>query len=393
MESISTRRGLGLEELVTSLEELGLSKYEAGAYLTMIRKGSLGASEISYYANLPRTKVYSTLKKLEKKKLSFVSQSKPLVCSAIPPAEAFGDIVKLHESRSKNTKRLVDKLQRITEEQRPKTSEERRYYILDPSSTVDKLKNLITNSRFSVWAILDCWGIQLFMQCRLSIIKAVTKGVNIRLLVATQCIESEHLRSIPEDIDLKFGNVNSNMIIIDSNRMVAIDSSNGKGALFSTIEIFGISQLRNFEAEWATALEVRQIANMNSQILLKAKKLIQIIENARVYEHISKDRYVSPSSILESVQESGIEMLNLRLNETLDIVDCALQISSSGSLLHDKLNNIVSLRSKAPGDIISRWISLLEFCLKQNGIIPKIIRDENDTGENIIHFKLSKSIA
>src|ERR671931_2933154 len=90
-----------------SLEEFGLSKYEAGAYLTMIGKGSLAASEIAYYANLPRTKVYPTLKKLEKKKLSVISQQKPLICSAIPPEEAFNDIVELHERRSKNMKKIV----------------------------------------------------------------------------------------------------------------------------------------------------------------------------------------------------------------------------------------------------------------------------------------------
>src|SRR5689334_17537658 len=111
MESIDTQGEHSAVDLVSSLEELGLSRYEAGAYLTMIRKGSLGATEISYYANLPRTKVYSTLKKLEKKRLSIVSQSKPLICSAIPPEEAFREIVRLHERRSRNTKRIVDKLQ------------------------------------------------------------------------------------------------------------------------------------------------------------------------------------------------------------------------------------------------------------------------------------------
>jgi HTH-type transcriptional regulator, sugar sensing transcriptional regulator len=84
-------------ELVMSLEEFGLSKYEAKAYLTMFGKGSLSAGEIAYYSNLPRTKVYSTLKKLEKKNLSVISQQKPVICSAISPEEAFSEIVELDE--------------------------------------------------------------------------------------------------------------------------------------------------------------------------------------------------------------------------------------------------------------------------------------------------------
>src|ERR671928_966897 len=92
-------------DLSGSLEEFGLSKYEARAYLTMIGKGSLAVSEIAYYANLPRTKVYQTLKKLEKKKLAVISKQKPLICSAIPPNEAFAEIVSLHERRVKNMKK------------------------------------------------------------------------------------------------------------------------------------------------------------------------------------------------------------------------------------------------------------------------------------------------
>jgi sugar-specific transcriptional regulator TrmB len=68
-----------ISDLPGSLEEFGLSKYEARAYFTMIGKGSLAVSEIAYYANLPRTKVYQIVKKLEKKKLAVISKQKPLM--------------------------------------------------------------------------------------------------------------------------------------------------------------------------------------------------------------------------------------------------------------------------------------------------------------------------
>ena len=104
---------------------------------------------------------------------------------------------------------------------------------------------------------LDGWGIQLISQCRLAMIKAITAGVKIKLLLATQCLGNENLASLPEDIDLKIGNVTTNVIIVDSSNMVVVDSSNGKAALFVSIDIFGLSQLRSFETEWNNALEVR----------------------------------------------------------------------------------------------------------------------------------------
>ncbi|MGA9151396.1 MAG: helix-turn-helix domain-containing protein [Candidatus Nitrosopolaris sp.] len=382
--------GHSTSDLVGSLEELGLSRYEAGAYLTMIRKGSLAASEISYYANLPRTKVYSTLKKLEKKRLSIVSQSKPLICSAIPPEEAFSDIVKLYERRSKNMKKIVERLQRITDDQKPKASEERRYYILDPNSTLEKIMSLITNSKSSVYAALDGWGIQLMSRCRLAMVKAITAGVKIRLLLATQCLGNENLASIPEDIDMKIGNVPSNVIIIDSSHLVAVDSSNGKGALFVSIDVFGLSQLRSFEVEWNNAFDVRQIVNMHPNVVWKANKLIKILENANILEDISNLDDATPD-LIKSAQKSGIEIFDTNLDEMLTIVDCALHISCSGDLIHDKNNNILSIRSKVGSEFVSRWVVLLVSYLRHNGNEPKIIRNfKNNGSENCIHIKLSK---
>ena len=126
-------------DLIGNLEEFGLSQYEARAYLTMIGKGSLSASEIAYYSHLPRTKIYLTLKKLEKKGLSVISQQKPLICSAINPTEAFEEIVIIQEQKLRNMKRVVEKLQKISDESNSlKGLEEKRYFILDPKSTLQK---------------------------------------------------------------------------------------------------------------------------------------------------------------------------------------------------------------------------------------------------------------
>jgi len=94
-------------DLIGNLEEFGLSQYESRAYLTMIGKGSLSASEIAFYSHLPRTKIYLTLKKLEKKGLTIISQQKPLICSAINPTDAFEKIVIFQEQKLENMKELL----------------------------------------------------------------------------------------------------------------------------------------------------------------------------------------------------------------------------------------------------------------------------------------------
>ena len=51
--------------LTVSLEEFGLSKYESQAYVALISKGTISASELAYYSEVPRTKIYPTLLKLK----------------------------------------------------------------------------------------------------------------------------------------------------------------------------------------------------------------------------------------------------------------------------------------------------------------------------------------
>lgn len=384
-------------DLVGSLEEFGLSKYEAKAYLTMIGKGSLAASEIAYYSNLPRTKVYPTLKKLEKKKLSTISQKKPLICSAIPPEEAFGEIVELHERRLKNMKKIVDKLRRINEEGQSSTgSEERRYFVIDPKSALEKVGNLISSSKSSINAILDVWGIRLISQCKLSLIRAITNGIKIRLVIASQCIGNESLFLLPEGIDLKIGNVSSNIIIIDSNNMILVDSSNGKAAVFTSMDIFGLSQLRNFEEEWNDAIEVKHIIDTEPRIALQAIQLTKLIENGLfscMFTYAINPSTDSAAILIESMEKCDIEVSDTNVNKILNIIDSALRMTYSGSLKHDKSNNIISIQSKIDSKPVLPWAFLLTSYFNHIGNESKIMQNSKQgSNTEIIHIKLSKPI-
>jgi sugar-specific transcriptional regulator TrmB len=384
-------------DLVGSLEEFGLSKYEAKAYITMIDKGSLAASEIAYYSNLPRTKVYPTLKKLEKKKLSAISQRKPLICRAIPPEEAFSEIVELHERRLKNMKKIVDKLRRINEKgQTPTGSEERRYFVIDARSALEKVGNLIANSKSSINAILDVWGIRLISQCKLSLIRAVTNGIKIRLVIANQCIGNENLFLLPGGIDLKIGNVSSNIIIIDSNNMISVDSSNGKAAVLTSMDIFGLSQLRNFEEQWSNAIEVKHIIDMEPGIALQAIELTKIIENGLLscmFTYAINSYTDSSALLIKSMEKCGIKVSDTNANKILNIIDSALRMTYSGSLKHDKSNNIISIQSKIDRKPVLPWAILLNSYFNHIGNESKIMHNsEQDSNAEIIHIKLSKPI-
>lgn len=385
-------------DLPGSLEEFGLSKYEARAYLTMIGKGSLAVSEIAYYANLPRTKVYQTVKKLEKKKLAVISKQKPLICSAIPPEEAFTEIVNLHDSRVKTMRKIVNSLQKINEEShRPKGSEERRYFILDANSTLEKIGNLIAESRSSITASLDAWGLRLISQCKSSVLKALTTGVRLRMILSSQCIGNENVFQLPEGIELRTAEVLSNLIIIDSSYIISIDSSNGKAAFFASADAFAMLQAKNFEEAWSNASEMKYLLDLQPDVATKAVELIRVVENglaAKMLEY-AISRLDMSLELAQAIDERySLKISEMRVNEMMDLVDSALKISCLGGLKHDRNNNIVSLQSKVETKQILPWALVLASYFKLTGNEARIMQQQPAQGKNVqlMHLWLSKPL-
>jgi sugar-specific transcriptional regulator TrmB len=385
-------------DLPGSLEEFGLSKYEARAYLTMIGKGSLAASEIAYYANLPRTKIYQTVKKLEKKRLAVISKQKPLICSAIPPEEAFAEIVNLHERRVKNMKKIVDRLQKINDEgQRPKGSEERRYFILDANSALEKIGNLVANSRSSIIATLDPWGLRLLSQCRPSLVRAVTNDVQIRLMLGAQCIVGEGITSLPEGVELKVTDgAPPNLIIVDLTHMMSVDSSNGKAALFTSMDSFGALQSKNFEEAWSKAGEIKPLLEAEPAVAMKAIQLARIVENglsARILEYAVNPTEM-PTELVDLMEEKyDFNMVDMGATEVMSLVDSALKISCLGGLKHDRNNNIVSLQSKVDSKHVLPWALVLASYFKRAGNEPRIMQQSHQAGAQLVHMRLAKPIS
>jgi sugar-specific transcriptional regulator TrmB len=385
-------------DLPGSLEEFGLSKYEARAYLTMIDKGSLAVSEIAYYANLPRTKVYQTVKKLEKKKLAFISKQKPVICSAIPPEEAFAEIVNLYDRRVKSMRKIVDSLQKISDEShRPKGSEERRYFILDANSTLERIRTLISNSRSSVTATLDPWGLRLLSQCKASVVRALTTGVRLRVILGSQCIGNENVFQLPDGIELRTAEVVSNLIIIDSSYLVSIDSSNGKAAFFASTDSFAMLQAKNFEQAWSSANEMRYLLDMQPEAAAKAIELIRIVENGLAQKMLEYaiSRLDMSAELIEVIDERyGLNISGMSPSEMMNLVDSALKISCLGGLKLDRNNNMVSLQSKVNSKQVLPWALVLASYFKSTGNEPRIMQQQEQQGKSmqLMHLWLSKPV-
>ncbi len=253
-------------EILGGLEELGLSQYEASAYYSLLGKGMVSATEIAYFSNLPRTKIYFILKKLEKKNLVFINYQKPLMFRALSPKDSFGNILSKYENRIKSLKKIIESLQQINENGlKNKGIEEKRYLVLNQFSTDSKIIELIKNTNESIDISLNHWGNVILNASKEEILKAIYRGVKVRILFDFMCRDDSII--LPNAIDKKSAKISTNMYIFDNNSMIIINNDGTKSAYFDSHEIFVPTLVSQFNDTWVkmetAPLENNKVESIN----------------------------------------------------------------------------------------------------------------------------------
>ncbi|HXG74869.1 MAG TPA: helix-turn-helix domain-containing protein [Candidatus Nitrosotenuis sp.] len=379
-------------EITVSLEEFGLSKYEARAYVTLITHGTISASEVAYYAELPRTKVYAVLLKLQQKKLAILSKSKPVMCTAIAPEDAFDDIVHEQINKVEAMNTLVSKLKKISEEsKKARGAEEKRYFHLHPNYVVNQLRVMIDGAKSSIHILADSWGLSILAECKEELLSVLRRNLEVKLIVPTQVIGSESFRAIPDGVKIRSSEIIQNCFIFDDTELLLIDNTHGKGAVFTATDILGGNQTRLFAQLWKNALKIDNLSEMTKSQALEVCKIINIInENGLGFAlHTivsSKARFVDFVRFLE---KNGVFLKDKPLEEVLDIVNSTLEMTCSGRLQYDQKTNNIILESKINSGHSLPWAMLIESYLEQKGNHPKLIYHSDSHKGELIHLKIN----
>jgi sugar-specific transcriptional regulator TrmB len=96
--------GDGVEQLV----ELGLTGYEAAAYLALIRRNGSTAAEVARLAELPRQRIYDVLDGLVSHGLAALRPGRPTHYTAVAPDVALGRLLARRREHLEQLERDVD---------------------------------------------------------------------------------------------------------------------------------------------------------------------------------------------------------------------------------------------------------------------------------------------
>ncbi|MBM2852008.1 MAG: TrmB family transcriptional regulator [Candidatus Nitrosotenuis sp.] len=379
-------------ELTVSLEEFGLSKYEARAYVTLVTKGTISASEVAYYSELPRTKVYPVLLKLQQKKLAILSKSKPVMCTAIAPDDAFDEIV--HEQINKvdamNT--LVSNLKKISEEsKKSRGAEEKRYFHLHQNYVVEQMRTMIDGAKSSIHIMSDSWGLSILAECKEELLSVLRRNLEVRLIVPSQVIGGESFRAIPDGVKIRSSEIIQNCFIFDDTELLLIDSTNGKGAIFTATDILGGNQTKVFAQVWKIAFKIDNLSVMTKSQALEVYKIINVInENGLgfVLNSIinSKNKFVD---FMKFLDKNGISLKDRPLEEILDIVNSTLEITCAGKIQYDPKTNNITLESKVNSGHSLPWAMLIGSYLEQKGQSTKMTYHVDSHKGELVHLKIN----
>jgi sugar-specific transcriptional regulator TrmB len=378
-------------EITVSLEEFGLSQYEARAYVTLITKGTISASDVAYYAELPRTKVYPVLLKLQQKKLAIISKSKPVMCTAIAPEDAFDEIV--HEQINKvdamNT--LVSKLKKISEDgKKAQGAEEKRYFHLGANYVPDRMRTMIDGTKSSIHITADSWGLSILAECKEELLSVLRRDLDVRLIVPVSVIGSESFRNIPDGVKIRSSEIVQNCFVFDDTELLIIDNTNGRGAVFSATDILSASQTRLFAQLWKDALKIDNLSEMTKSQALEVCKIINVINQNglgfALHSILNSKKFVDFTKFLD---KSGISLKDKTLEQVLDIVNSTLEMTCSGRVQYDEKTNNIILESKINSGHSLPWAMLIESYLEQKGNHPKMIYHSDSHKGEMIHLKIN----
>lgn len=80
------------------LLNLGLNRYEAGAYVALTRRGRATGSEVARLAGLPRQRIYDVLEGLVGRGLATVEPGRPAHYTAVDPEHAVASLLEAHRA-------------------------------------------------------------------------------------------------------------------------------------------------------------------------------------------------------------------------------------------------------------------------------------------------------
>ncbi|GAH64310.1 unnamed protein product, partial [marine sediment metagenome] len=165
------------------VEYTGISEYEAKAYLSLLSLGNSGARTLSFNCNIPRTKIYMTLKKLKECGLVEEIPGVPTVFSPTPPGYAFSETLNMAKNKALDFSSIMETLSETHELVEEHRTIQRKvlFYLDEEDKIIGKCQYILKQSENTIYIRTTVDGLSLLFKFAPILNKLQEKGVEIRI--------------------------------------------------------------------------------------------------------------------------------------------------------------------------------------------------------------------
>jgi len=215
-----------------ALLHLGLTEYESRLYLVLVKMGPIKASELSFRAQIPRTKTYGAINELERKGLLRIIPGKPEVYSPASPGEVLMPIVNKLGRQLTEAETVVEDLMltfeanRFVKQDGPKEADGF-WEVQGRPGLINKLNQIFSDASKSVNYCTSVTGLVRAYKAHCDILeKASDRGVAVRIMSPVNSENAAVAREIAEVLEFKsldkpFG---QNFVTVDSRELIVMET-------------------------------------------------------------------------------------------------------------------------------------------------------------------------
>lgn len=201
------------------VEYIGLSEYESKVYLSLINLGTAGARKLSLNCDVPRTKVYGTLKKLIDYGLVVEIPETPKQFAPSHPGESFNTILNITKEKATDFDSIIKYLETIHEKHKEETGPKKKlvWFLEQDLDIKGKCNEIIRQSEESLTIVTTDDGLEiLFNAAHRLLDEMLENGVEIKLYSPLDPRVNPLARELSYIYQVKKVEVNTPILFINS---------------------------------------------------------------------------------------------------------------------------------------------------------------------------------
>lgn len=147
------------EKVKSALGDLGLTEYETRAYIGLVSTGPTTAGDLSDVSNVPYSRIYNVLSKLEEKGWIESQSGRPARYRAKPPSETLSLVkLKKEEEIKRASETIEQELEPLYEEEEAEVEKPDIWTIRGSRELLGRIKEMLADAEMSILVTLPSLG-------------------------------------------------------------------------------------------------------------------------------------------------------------------------------------------------------------------------------------------